>query len=165
MNVPLPVTVIFNPSRAVSDAEPKISHPILAACADATTLADNSSARGVAGAAVGAPLSHARATAIATRPKNLASHLLEFIVPPCRCQHEPHDASDPGSPARRRTNAPAGRPAVVSRDCWIGKKNATRRRMVLTYPPRPARQERRSAVLASARNVSARQSWEPPRMP
>src|SRR5438105_5027228 len=98
MNVPLPVTVIFNPSRAVSDAEPKISHPILAACADATTLADNSSARGVAGAAVGAPLSHARATAIATRPKNLASHLLEFIVPPCRCQHEPHDASDPGPP-------------------------------------------------------------------
>src|SRR3989442_13178820 len=78
-NVPFPVTMIFNPSAAVADAEPKISHPMWAAAVGAPTLAESSSARGVEGAASGALLSHPRARAIATTPGSLSSHLLPFI--------------------------------------------------------------------------------------
>src|SRR5437879_11753348 len=78
-NVPLPLTMIFNPSAAVADAEPKISHPIWAALVDAAALAKNSPARDVAGAAIGALLSHARARPIATTPRSLASHPLLSI--------------------------------------------------------------------------------------
>src|SRR5436309_4663867 len=83
-NVPLPVTMIFNPSAAVADAEPKISHPMWAALVGAPALAESSPARDVEGAAIGALLSHARARHSATTPRSLASHPLPFIVPPCR---------------------------------------------------------------------------------
>src|SRR2546425_5033642 len=69
-NVPFPVTMIFNPSAAVADAEPKISHPMWAAAVGAPTLAENSSARDIEGAAIGALLSHARARPIATTPRS-----------------------------------------------------------------------------------------------
>src|SRR5213593_421808 len=78
-NVPLPVTMIFNPSAAVADAEPKISHPIWAALVGAPALAESSPARDVEGAAIGALLSHARARPSATTPSSLASHPLPFI--------------------------------------------------------------------------------------
>jgi hypothetical protein len=71
--------MILSPSAAVADAEPKISHPIWAAAVGAPTLAESASARDVEGAAIGALLSHARARAIATTPRSLASHLLHVI--------------------------------------------------------------------------------------
>src|SRR6266702_6449857 len=40
-NVPLPLTMIFSPSAAVADAEPKISHPMWAAAVGAAALAEN----------------------------------------------------------------------------------------------------------------------------
>src|SRR2546422_11355553 len=52
-NVPLPVTMIFSPSAAVADAEPKISHPIWAAAGGAAARAEHSLVRDVGGAAIG----------------------------------------------------------------------------------------------------------------
>src|SRR5207237_9542879 len=122
MNVPLPVTVIFNPSRAVSDAEPKISHPILAACADATTLAENSSARDVSGAAVGAPLSHARARPIASTPRSLAPHPLPSICAslPIHGELRMHVTEAPVGTAAAEHNklAHGGGPKPTSRIDW-----------------------------------------------
>src|SRR2546425_12488928 len=67
-NVPAPVTMIFSPSAAVADAEPKISHPIWAAAVGAPRLPGSASARAVQGAARGALLSHPRARALAPTP-------------------------------------------------------------------------------------------------
>src|SRR3989442_1061616 len=47
--------MIFSPSAAVADAEPKISHPIWAAAVGAAALAENSLARDVEGAALTSP--------------------------------------------------------------------------------------------------------------
>jgi len=71
--------MIFNPSAAVADAEPKSSHPMWAAAVGAAALAENSLARDVEGAAIGVLLSHARARPIATTPRRLASHPLPSI--------------------------------------------------------------------------------------
>ena len=126
-NVPVPVTMIFNPSAAVADAEPKISHPMWAAAVGAPTLAESASARDVEGAAIGALLSHPRARAIATTPRSLASHLLHFIcasLPTVSLRMHLTEVVW----ARRRTSATAERPAVAFRDTLIRNENAGRRR-------------------------------------
>ncbi len=99
--------MIFNPSAAVADAEPKISHPMWAAAVGAAALAENSPARDVAGAAIGALLSHARARPIATTPTSPASHPLPFVVPPCRSHRELRMHLTEPSWARRRTSTAA----------------------------------------------------------
>src|SRR3989441_11796797 len=124
-NVPFPVTMIFNPSAAVADAEPKISHPMWAAAVGAPTLAESSSARDVEGAAIGALLSHPRARAIATTPGSLASHLLHFICASLPTVSVRMHLSEVVW-ARRRTSATAERPVVVFRDTLIRKGNAGR---------------------------------------
>src|SRR3989454_8594684 len=124
-NVPFPVTMIFNPSAAVADAEPKISHPMWAAAVGAPTLAENSSARDIEGAAIGALLSHARARPIATITMSLASHLLHFILfylPIVSLRAHLTEVLW----ARRRTSATAERAAVVFKDISIRKRNADR---------------------------------------
>jgi len=124
-NVPFPVTMIFNPSAAVADAEPKISHPMWAAAVGAPTLAESSPARDVEGAAIGALLSHPRARAIATTPGSLASHLLHFIsasLPTVSLRMHLTEVVW----ARRRTSATAEGPAVVFRDTLIRRGNAGR---------------------------------------
>src|SRR2546428_1355318 len=77
-NVPFPVTMIFNPSAAVADAEPKISHPMWAAAVGAPTLAESPSAPDVEGAALRAPPSHPRAGAIPPTPRSLSFPLFPF---------------------------------------------------------------------------------------
>src|SRR3989442_667217 len=106
-NVPLPVTMIFSPSAAVADAEPKISHPMWAAAVGAAALAENSLARDVEGAAIGTLLSHARARPIATTPRSLVSHSLPFIVPPCRSHRELRMHVTEAPWVRRRTSTAA----------------------------------------------------------
>ena len=135
--------VILRPSRAVSDADPKISHPISAECAGAATLAESASARDVVGSAIGAPRSHARARPVATRPKNFASYLLQFI---CSSLPMPTRAASCIRPgvlrARRRTSGTRERGTVVSRESLARKENHGRQAKA-PGDPSPARGSKR----------------------